>query len=217
MEIYKVKNVDKKYKDFYALKQIELTIEKGDFVVILGPSGSGKSTLLNILSGIAKPTDGCVYFDNQNITTYSENDLRKMWLDKIGFIFQNYQLIPTLNVRENIELGFNKNSGLKTNKLLTLLDIKKHQHKYPYQLSGGEQARVSIARALIKNPQVLLGDEITKSLDQENSKKVLEILKKINHDYQTTIIIVTHDKNISTLANKVIYLKNGQIEKIVNK
>ncbi len=211
MDLYKLENVSKAYGNFYALKNINLRIKKGEFVVVLGPSGSGKSTLLNLLFGITKPTNGNIWFNDKNIVTENKEFLRKMRLNDIGFINQDYNLIPTLNVFENIELGDNKKNSLKKEELINLLGLKKHLKKYPYQLSGGEKALVCILRALIKNPQVLIGDEITKPLDVNNSRHVLNILKKINQTYHTSIIIVTHDKFIASLASRVIYLKNGLI------
>ena len=219
MEQYKMKNVSKVYGQgntkFVALNRINLKIKKGDFVVILGPSGSGKSTLLNLLSGIDKPTKGEIWFENKMISKYNDEKLRKYRKRYISFIFQNYHLIPCLNVKENIELSLKlTNQPILKKEVFKLLKIENLKNKYPYQLSGGEMQRVAIARAIIKNPQVLFCDEPTGALDEKNGKVVLSLLKKINYKYKTTIILVTHNPSIVYLANQVIYLKNGKIEKI---
>ena len=217
--LYEVKNVYKTYKTKsytnHVLNNINLKIKGGDVVVILGPSGSGKSTLLNILSGIDRPTKGQVYFKKKRIDIKNELQLTKYRRENLGFIFQNYNLIPTLTVKENIELGasLTKNS-LDINELLDNVNLKNHKNKYPYQLSGGEQQRVAIARSLSKNPDVLFCDEPTGALDEENGKRVLKILQDMNEKYNTTLIIVTHNPSIADMANTVIKMNSGKIIEI---
>ncbi len=219
MNLYKLENIYKTYKNSgsvnHALNDIDLTIKSGEIIVILGPSGSGKSTLLNILSGIDKPTKGKLFFEENRLDNQQSEKLREYRAKNLGFIFQSYNLIPNLNVIENIELGakLSKNP-LKIDEVMNLMDIYKERNKYPYQLSGGQMQRVAIARATVKNPKVLFCDEPTGALDETMGKKILSFLQDINKKYQTTVIIVTHNPSIANMANTVIKLSSGKIEKI---
>lgn len=225
--IYKLEKITKIYGNgsnkHKALKEINLTIKTGDVVVILGPSGSGKSTLLNILSGIDKPSSGKVFFENNRIDKLSDDELTDYRKNEVGFIFQSYNLIPNLTVKENVELGSNLSKNqVDILEILKTVGLSDHIDKYPYQLSGGQMQRVSIARALAKNPKVLFCDEPTGALDEKTGKIVLEMLQKINKKYQTTIIIVTHNPSISNMAHQVLKMNSGEIisetfnEKVAN-
>lgn len=216
MALYELKNVYKTYTisevENHALNDIDLTIEEGKIVVILGPSGSGKSTMLNILSGIDKPSKGSVNFNNVRIDKLSDEQLTDYRKDNLGFIFQSYNLISNLNIKENIELGSHLSTNpLNINTLIKEVGLTSHKNKYPYQLSGGQMQRVAIARALAKNPKVLFCDEPTGALDEETGKKVLALLQEINEKYNTTIIIVTHNPSIALMANTVIKMNSGKI------
>lgn len=218
-EVYELKNVNKIYQNFsaqnHALIDVNLTIEEGEIVVILGPSGSGKSTMLNILSGIDNPTNGEVYFKGARIDQMNEQQLTIYRRENLGFIFQSYNLVSNLTVLENIEMGEHLSSEpLKFSEILKIVGLNDHKTKYPYQLSGGQMQRVSIARALIKNPKVLFCDEPTGALDEKTGKKVLKSLQKINREYHTTMIIVTHNPSIADMANTVIKMNSGKIESI---
>lgn len=214
--IYQLKNVHKSFNDVVAIKDLSFDIKEGEIIVILGPSGSGKSTLVNILGGIDTPSTGQVIFDNQDISNYKDNDLTLFRKDYIGFIFQSYHLISNLTIKENIELGkeLSKNP-LDMDEIMTLLDIKKHENKFPYQLSGGEQQRVSIARSLIKNPKILMCDEPTGALDEKRGKDVLASIVSVNKKYNTTTIIVTHNPSIGLIGDKIIKLNSGEIKEVI--
>ena len=218
--LYKLENVTKTYKNFssenHALKNIDLEINEGEIVVILGPSGSGKSTMLNILSGIDNPTHGKVFFNDNRIDKYKDKELTKYRRDNLGFIFQSYNLVSNLTVKENIELGKElSNDPLKIKDILKDVGLYDHRRKYPYQMSGGQMQRVAIARALVKNPKVLFCDEPTGALDEETGKNVLSLLQKINKKYNTTMIIVTHNPSIADMANTVIKMNSGEIKEII--
>ena len=204
---------------FDALLSVNLSIKKGEFVVILGPSGSGKSTLLNMISGLDRPTSGQIIVDGINICALKENELTRFRRDKIGFVFQSYNLMSTLSVKDNIEVGssLQKDRNLRkdTKKLLSDMSMSDQGHKRTYELSGGQQQRVSIARALSKSPSILIGDEPTGALDTKSGIDVLNIFQDINKNEKTTVIIVTHDKDIALLADKVIYVKDAKIDKVV--
>ena len=218
--LYILEKVRKTYKNSneenHALKDINLSINEGEIVVILGPSGSGKSTMLNILSGIDNPTSGKVFFDGSRIDNLNSTELTKYRKDNLGFIFQSYNLVSNLTVRENIELGSHLSSSpIDKNELIKEVGLSKHKNKYPYQLSGGQMQRVAIARALSKNPRVLFCDEPTGALDEETGKNVLSLLQEINKRYKTTMIIVTHNPSIALMANTVITMNSGKIVEVI--
>ncbi|MBU5591368.1 ABC transporter ATP-binding protein [Clostridium sp. MSJ-4] len=217
-----VKDLKKSYKtgqsETYVLKGINLEIEKGDIAVILGPSGSGKSTLLNIIGGIDKADSGYVNLEDKEITSLSKKELTDYRRKNVGFIFQFYNLISNLNVEENIEVCSNiSKNPLDLDEMLKAISMKDKRNRFPRELSGGEQQRVSIARAIIKNPSLLLCDELTGALDYNTSKEILNLIKFINTKYNTTIIIITHNNAIANMANRVFKLRDGEIyESIIN-
>ena len=219
MELYKLENVFKTYKNSnnlnHALKNINLSINKGEIVVILGPSGSGKSTMLNILSGIDSPTEGKVFYEDKRIDNLSSNLLTTYRKNNLGFVFQSYNLISNLTVKENIEMGGHLSSNpLDIKDIVDVVGLSSHINKYPYQLSGGQMQRVAIARAIVKNPNVLFCDEPTGALDEETGKNVLKLLQDINKEYKTTMIIVTHNPSIAYMADTVIRMNSGEILEI---
>ena len=219
MELYKLENVFKTYKKSnnlnHALKNINLSINKGEIVVILGPSGSGKSTMLNILSGIDSPTEGKVFYEDKRIDNLSSNLLTTYRKNNLGFIFQSYNLISNLTVKENSEMGGHLSSNpLDIKDIVDVVGLSSHINKYPYQLSGGQMQRVAIARAIVKNPNVLFCDEPTGALDEETGKNVLKLLQDINKEYKTTMIIVTHNPSIAYMADTVIRMNSGEILEI---
>lgn len=215
------KNVTKSYtvgdKTFDALKNINFTLPKGELVVILGPSGAGKSTLLNLIGGMDKPTKGDIIIDNENISKYNETKLTDYRANNVGFIFQFYNILPTLTVLENVEIVKDITKNTKNAKeVLKEVGLSKHQNKFPNQLSGGEQQRVSIARAITKNPKLLLCDEPTGALDSKTGVEILKLLKNCCNQKESnnTVIIVTHNSLIAEIADTIIKIKNGQIESI---
>ena len=210
-----VKNIKKKYNDQEVLRGIDLKIDKNEFVVILGASGSGKSTLLNILSGLEKSDSGEVVYDNESISDYSEKQLTKFRKDKIGFVFQQYYLLNNLTVEQNVKVGANLANNKEYVDIIKDLGLEDKLSKYPNELSGGEQQRVSIARALAKKPTVLFLDEPTGALDEETGRKILEYLLKLKDKSHFTMIMVTHNENIAELANKIIHVGSGRITSIV--
>ena len=209
------KNIKKKYNDQEVLRGIDLKIDKNEFVVILGASGSGKSTLLNILSGLEKSDSGEVVYDNESISDYSEKQLTKFRKDKIGFVFQQYYLLNNLTVEQNVKIGANLANNKEYVDIIKELGLEDKLSKYPNELSGGEQQRVSIARALAKKPTVLFLDEPTGALDEETGRKILEYLLKLKDKSHFTMIMVTHNENIAELANKIIHVGSGRITSIV--
>ena len=209
------KNIKKKYNDQEVLRGIDLKIDKNEFVVILGASGSGKSTLLNILSGLEKSDSGEVIYDNESISDYSEKQLTKFRKDKIGFVFQQYYLLNNLTVEQNVKVGANLVDNKEYVDIIKDLGLEDKLSKYPNELSGGEQQRVSIARALAKKPTVLFLDEPTGALDEETGRKILEYLLKLKDKSHFTMIMVTHNENIAELANKIIHVGSGRITSIV--
>lgn len=216
MEMILAKNVSKVYengsKKMYALNDVSFEISKGEFVVVLGQSGAGKSTLLNILGGIDSLSTGEITVNDISLSEIREKDLAEYRANEVGFIFQFYNLIPTLTVYENVALMKDiKNDILNPMTILERVGLKNHVKKFPSQLSGGEQQRVSIARAITKNPEILLCDEPTGALDSETGCKVLELIQDVCREYKKTAIIVTHNSNIAKVADKVIQLKNGKI------
>lgn len=216
MALIELKNVTRVYQSgdhiLKALDGIHLKLEEGKFVVVLGPSGAGKSTLLNLLGGLDSPTDGEILVEGKNIATLTENQLAEYRAEKVGFVFQFYNLVPTLTVHENVALvkEICKNP-LSATKMLQEVGLADHLKNFPAELSGGEQQRVSIARALAKNPKILLCDEPTGALDSETGVLVLKLLLKMAKQYGKTIIIVTHNQNIAKMADVVIHVKNGKI------
>lgn len=212
----KMNHVRKKYgtgdMEVYALRDVNLSIEDGEICVILGPSGSGKSTLLNMLGGLDTVDEGEINFGEEEISNLSEKELVEYRRNKIGFVFQFYNLIPDLTVEENIRVVEDISSDpLDLNGILKALDLTKYRKRFPNELSGGQQQRVAIGRAMIKNPDVLLCDELTGALDSKTSKSVLEFVEKINEEYGTTIVIITHNEQISKMASRIIRIHDGQI------
>ncbi|NLC73620.1 MAG: ABC transporter ATP-binding protein, partial [Ruminococcaceae bacterium] len=191
---------------------ISCYIESGAVCCLLGPSGSGKSTLLNVLGGIDRADSGSIKIDGESIEKLSIRKLSEYRRSKLGFVFQFYNLIPNLTIRENIETGVLSNKPLPINELIETLGLTEHQHKFPHQVSGGQQQRAGIGRALIKNPDLLLCDEPTGALDFHTAKEVLGLLQKINRDYNTTMIIATHNAAIAGISHRVIKLHNGGIK-----
>ncbi|MDO4870719.1 MAG: ABC transporter ATP-binding protein [Candidatus Saccharibacteria bacterium] len=206
---------EQKYK---ALDKISLTIKRGELVVILGPSGAGKSTLLNILGGMDSPTSGKVEVDGREISKYSSKQLTKYRAEKVGFIFQFYNIMPTLTAEENVKIIEDVSTTEKdASEVLKSVGLGRHVKKFPNELSGGEQQRVSIARAIMKDPALLLCDEPTGALDSKTGIEILKLLRK-QADENTTVIIVTHNAQIAEIADRVIHLKNGEVEQeITNK
>ena len=209
------KNIKKKYNNQEVLRGIDLKIDKNEFVVILGASGSGKSTLLNILSGLEKSDSGEVVYDNESISDYSEKQLTKFRKGKIGFVFQQYYLLNNLTVEQNVKVGANLVNNKEYVDIIKELGLDDKLSKYPNELSGGEQQRVSIARALAKKPTVLFLDEPTGALDEEIGRKILEYLLKLKDKSHFTMIMVTHNENIAELANKIIHVGSGRVTSIV--
>lgn len=204
----KVKNLMHYYNNDKALENINLEINKGEFVCLVGESGSGKSTLLSIISTLLKPTKGELFFENLNYKNIKDiDDFRKT---NIGFIFQFHYLINYLTVKENIKLANEKATENEIHNLLKILRIENLSNKYPNEISGGQRQRVSIARALINKPKVIIADEPTGNLDSKNSLNVFEIFKKLSQE-QVTIIVATHDKNLAQIANKIYEVKDGKI------
>lgn len=211
-----VKNLKKSYKTTdittTVLNGIGMNLDKGEIGVILGPSGSGKSTLLNIIGGIDKCDFGTVLVDNLEITKLNDNELTDYRRKNIGFIFQFYNLIPNLTAGENIEVVSNiSSSPLNTDEVLKAVGILDKKYRFPRELSGGEQQRVSIARAIVKNPKLLLCDEPTGALDFSTSREILKLLQRINKDFGSTILMITHNNAISSMANRVYRVRSGEI------
>ena len=194
------------------LKGIDLVVEKGEFCVLLGPSGSGKSTLLNILGGIDRADSGDILIDGERMADMNEKALTLYRRRHLGYIFQMYNLIPTLTVRENIEVGaYLSRRPLDVDELLHLLGLWDHRGKLPNQLSGGQQQRTSIGRAIVKNPDILLCDEPTGALDYKTSKEILKLIETVNQKYGNTVIMVTHNDAIRLMADRVVRLRDGAI------
>ncbi len=212
----KVENISKLYQmgevTVAAAKNVNLEIYEGEFVVILGPSGSGKSTLLNILGGMDLPTEGKVFMEEEDITNYSDKKLTAYRKDKIGFVFQFYNLMASLTARENVELATEIcRDALNIDQVLASVGLEERKDHFPAQMSGGEQQRVAIARAVAKNPALLLCDEPTGALDFETGIRILSLLKDINRKYNKTIVIITHNMPIGEMADRVIKMRSGEI------
>lgn len=200
------------------LKGINFEVNKGEICVLLGPSGSGKSTLLNIIGGIDDADSGYVSINNEKTKDMKEKELTRYRRKHLGYVFQMYNLIPNLNVKENIEVGaYLSDSPLDINELLNTLGLYGHRHMLPNQLSGGQQQRTAIGRAIVKNPDILLCDEPTGALDYHTSKEILKLIEDVNKKYGNTVIMVTHNDAIQNMADRVIKLRDGQIrDNIVN-
>lgn len=196
------------------LKGIDIGIEKGEFCVLLGPSGSGKSTLLNIIGGIDSADDGYISINGEKTADMNEKALTMYRRKHLGYIFQMYNLIPNLNIKENVEVGaYLSDSPLDVDDILKTLGLYEHRHKLPNQLSGGQQQRTAIGRAIVKNPDILLCDEPTGALDYNTSKEILQLIETVNQKYGSTIIMVTHNDAIKNMADRVVKLRDGVIRK----
>lgn len=214
-------NVAKEYKrgerSFFALQNVNLTIAEGEFVVILGPSGAGKSTLLNLLGGMDYATGGHILFGEEDLTTFSDDGLTRYRAKNVGVVFQFYNLIPTLTAYENVALMKEiEKDTLDPKTVLESVGLGEHMHQFPAQMSGGEQQRTSIARALAKNPKLLLCDEPTGALDTDTGREVLELLQNMCREHKKTVVMVTHNSSFAEIADKVIRVKNGTIKEIYN-
>ena len=196
------------------LRGIDFSVEKGEFCVLLGPSGSGKSTLLNIIGGIDEPDEAYISIDGEKTGDMKEKALTLYRRKHLGYVFQMYNLIPNLNVKENIEVGaYLSDKALDIDELLHTLGLYEHRHKLPNQLSGGQQQRTAIGRAIVKNPDILLCDEPTGALDYNTSKEILRLIEQVSQKYGNTIIMVTHNDAIKNMADRVVKLRDGQIRK----
>ena len=216
----KIKDIYKTYgeKDnkVEVLKRIDLNINDGDFVVILGPSGSGKSTLLNIVSGLEKPDSGSVSYDDKLITKMNDKELTDFRKNNIGFIFQQYYLLQNLNVDKNVRMGADLISNKDYKDIIKAVGLENKLDKYPYELSGGEQQRVSIARALAKKSKVLFLDEPTGALDEKTGRSILDYITKLQKEEKFTIVMITHNENIAEMANTIIKINSGKIVDIIS-
>ncbi len=217
MSLVEMRAVSRSYNagenEILALDKADLDIEEGDLVVILGPSGAGKSTLLNLLGGLDSPTDGKITVDGTDISTLDSDQLAEYRASKVGFIFQFYNLIPTLTVYENVALvGDICRDPLDADEVLRQVGLEGHGNKFPNQLSGGEQQRASIARALAKNPQIILCDEPTGALDSDTGVMILRLLQDMTREHGKTVVIVTHNQSIAQMADVVVKVKNGHIQ-----
>lgn len=215
-----LKNVTKTYKsgevETHALKGISLEIKEGEFIVILGPSGSGKSTLLNVISGLDTPTSGVIKFKDLVLTDLSEDKLTEFRRNHLGFVFQQYNLLQNLTALENVLMGSDIGKDpLDPEEILKKVGLENQMHKYPYQLSGGEQQRVSVARSVAKNPEILFCDEPTGSLDEATSKQVLEVIERLNKELNATMVVITHNPGIGAMADRIIKMNSGNIEEII--
>ena len=213
-----IKNIKKHFGEgesrVEVLKGIDIEIEKGEFCVLLGPSGSGKSTLLNIIGGIDAADEGYISINGEKTADMNEKALTLYRRKHLGYIFQMYNLIPNLNIKENIEVGaYLSDNPLDVDDLLKTLGLYEHRHKVPNQLSGGQQQRTAIGRAIVKNPDILLCDEPTGALDYNTSKEILQLIEDVNKKYGNTIIMVTHNDAIKQMADRVVKLRDGMIRK----
>lgn len=221
MEILRVENLTKVYGSgttkVIALDDVSFSVEKGEFVAIVGASGSGKSTLLHLIGGVDRPTSGKVFIDEKNIYNYDDDKLAIFRRRQVGLIYQFYNLIPILNVVENITLPLDldnrKADSEYLNQLIKLLGLENRKNHLPNELSGGQQQRTSIGRALITNPTIILADEPTGNLDSKSSDEIMELLKKSNKEYKQTIIMITHNMEIAKCADRIIQIEDGRIVK----
>ena len=219
MSFLKLENI---YKSFGSgdsrvdvLQDISLDVSKSEFVVLLGPSGSGKSTLLNIIGGIDTPDSGTILIEDRSLSDLKEKALTRYRRQYLGYIFQMYNLIPNLTVRENIEVGsYVSAEPLDVDEVIGTLGLREHMNKFPNQLSGGQQQRCSIGRAVVKNPKILLCDEPTGALDYNTSKDILQLIETVNQKYGTSVVMVTHNDAIKNMADRVIRLRDGRIRDI---
>ena len=219
MSLIEINKVSKVYgagsTEFYALKEVSFTAEEGEFAAILGPSGSGKSTLLNIIGGLDKPTSGSVKINGMELSNSNDKKMADYRRKEIGFVFQSYNLIPTLNVKENILLPMlldhRKPDEAYMEELLSLLGIPEKKNDYVHQLSGGQQQRVAIARALANKPHIILADEPTGNLDSDTSLDVMNLLITSAKKYHQTVLMITHNADLATLANRIIRIESGRI------
>ena len=196
------------------LRGIDISIEKGEICVLLGPSGSGKSTLLNIIGGIETPDSGKITIHGETIGEMNEKNLTLYRRKHLGYIFQMYNLIPNLNIKENVEVGaYLSDNPLDVDDLLKTLGLYEHRHKLPNQLSGGQQQRTAIGRAVVKNPDILLCDEPTGALDYHTSKEILKLLEDVSRKYGNTVVMVTHNDALQNMADRVVKLRDGKIRK----
>ncbi|MCR5531753.1 MAG: ABC transporter ATP-binding protein [Lachnospiraceae bacterium] len=219
MAFIEIKGAKKQYGEgeaaIYALNGVDFTLEKGKICVILGPSGSGKSTLLNMIGGLDSLDLGSIQVDGEQITGLTKKELTTYRKKNIGFVFQFYNLIPDLTVEENVQVVAEiAASPLDTDEILKALDIEKYRYRFPRELSGGQQQRVAIARAMVKNPKLLLCDELTGALDTKSSRSVLRFVEKVNREYGTTTVIITHNEAIAELADTVIRIKDGEVASV---
>lgn len=220
MAFVRVVNEYKRYQmgenKIVANNGISFDINEGEFAVILGPSGAGKSTVLNILGGMDKPDEGEIWVDGKNIAAYSTHELTQYRREDIGFVFQFYNLVPNLTARENLELATQISpNALDIDEVLESVGLTHRRDNFPAQLSGGEQQRVAIARALAKNPKLLLCDEPTGALDLETGKQILRLLQNTAHETKTTVIVITHNTSIASMADRVIYIHDAKVREIV--
>lgn len=216
MSLIELKNVNKIYKTGKikntVLNDININVEEGEILVILGPSGSGKTTLLNLISGLDKASSGSIIYNGKNISKYSDRKMTKFRKKNLGFIFQTYNLLEHLNVYENVCVGASLGKrNIDVDKIIDTVGLSRHKKKYMYQLSGGEQQRVSIARALAKEPTVMFCDEPTGALDEKTGKKVLKSLIDANEKLNTTMIIITHNPGIALIGDKIIHINSGKV------
>ena len=200
-----------------ALRDVNLSVQRGEFVVMLGPSGSGKSTLLNILGGLDRPSTGSACFAGHDLSAASDVELTRYRREHVGFVFQFYNLIPSLTARENVELVTDIASDpMDAAEALAMVGLAERLDHFPAQLSGGEQQRVAIARAIVKRPELLLCDEPTGALDYPTGKRVLEVIEQVNRTLGTTVVVITHNAAIAGMAHRVLYLGDGRIQRIVS-
>ncbi|MCS1391356.1 ABC transporter ATP-binding protein [Lysinibacillus boronitolerans] len=217
--MYIIQGLSKSYKNGeiinQVLKGIDLNIETGEFITILGPSGSGKSTLLNILGGLDTDFQGKVKFFDKDLATFNEKQMVKFRRDNVSFIFQEYHLLPTLTVYENVQVGqYLSVSKSSIDDILEKVGLAEHKNKYPSQLSGGQKQRVAIARAIIKNPKVIFCDEPTGALDSSTAKIIMSLLLNMNKENNITVILITHNTELANLSNKIVYVVDGEIDSV---